>query len=85
MKKTTEIILRNHAITDQQKQPKDDSPSAADGSEALWGTTTTLKEDLQAGYEHKNISGVGDAPIVIGSELYEKIKKENPGLIKEQP
>lgn len=55
------------------------------GSEALWETTTTLKEDLQAAYEHKNISGVGDAPIVIGPELYEKIKKENPGLIKDQP
>ena len=62
---------------------EDDSPSAADCSEALWETTTTLKEDIEAG--RKYCENISDEPIVISPELFEKIKKENPGLIKEQP
>lgn len=64
---------------------EDDSPSAVDCSEALWETTTTLKEDLEAAYKHKDLPGVTNDPIVISPGLYEKIKKENPGLISEQP
>lgn len=61
---------------------EDDSPSAAAGSEALWETTTTLKEDLLNG-EKLLREGLFEnrGPIILSPAEYENYKKLE--LIKE--
>lgn len=63
---------------------EDDSPSAAAGSEALWETTTTLKEDLEAGFAILE-RPIRTHPIVVGPLLFERLKKENKALIESKP
>ena len=70
--------------TKTDKKGEDDSPSAAAGSEARWETTTTIKEDLEAACKIFK-RGITNPPIIVGPLLFERLKKENPGSIKEKP